>query len=272
VVSVTDQVGNEETYTVCYIFNIDAGRYIYEFDKSSLITCQLNEWYVGVFGRVAKTYHYIDFQKAGMIEAEGGGTFSNNTSTNGIGGAYISYRFKPMFSVTGKLIFENLNAETIAPYSGLSNKYDSKTKKWYSLQEMNRLKINALFMDVSLSIEWFFDRRLYLTGGINMNTKLYDKAVQIRDAANPGFDYEVTQIYEGPSEMMSPLGANLFAGVGFASTLPIYNEYASVFIEVLYDYGLTNLISDGAYHYGNSIKGSWYINQLALNFGIKYSF
>ncbi len=272
VISVSDQVGNEETYTICYIYNTDADRYIFEFDKSSLMTCQVNEWYIGAFGRIAQTHNSINFTEAGKIKSSGGGSFSNAISTNGIAGGYVSYRFKPMFSVTGKLFFENLNVETIAPDTSLSQNFNPKTGGYDFVQEMDRLKLNSLYMNLSVSIEWFFDRRLYLTGGVNLSTKLYDKAIQVNETADPGFAYLNEQIYEGPSEMLNPLGLNLFGGVGFASTLPIYNEYVSVFIEVLYDYRLTNLISDGFYHYGNSTSGGWYIYQLALNLGLKYNF
>jgi hypothetical protein len=272
VIVVRDQVGNENSYTICYIYNADADRYVYEFNETKFMTCQVSDWYAGVFGHIAQTYHYINFNAAGNIKSSNGGTFGNTISNNGIAGGFVSYKFKPMWSVTGKLFFDNINASMLAPDPELSQIYNPKTGGVDLVQEMDRLKINTLFMNLSLSAEWFFDRRLYLTGGINLSTKLYDKATQSREIADPGFKYDATKIYEGPSGMISPLGANLFGGVGFASTLPVYNEYVSVFIELLYNYGLNNYISNGLYYYGNPVKGSWYFNQLALNFGVKYNF
>lgn len=260
VISVRDQVGNEELYTICFIYNADADKYIFEFDKSSAMTCQVNEWYAGVFGRVAQTYNYVDFSNSGKINTIG--KFSDAISINGIGGGYISHRFKHKFNLTGKLFFENLNAELFAPYPEISQIRNPETGELDLVQEMDRLEINSLYMNISLSLEWFFDRRLYLTGGANISFRLYDKANLYHDISDPGFKYDAVKIYEGPSEMFNPFGANLFGGVGFTSTLPIYNEYASVFVEVLYDYYLTNHIKNG----------TWRINQLALNLGIKYNF
>ncbi len=269
VISVRDQVGNEESYTICYIYNTDAGRYIYEFDRSSVMTCQVNEWYVGAFGRIAQTYNTIDFTQAGNVKSTGGGTFAKPMSVNGIGGGYISYRFKPMFSVTGKLMFENINAVMSAPDDNLTP-FDSSDIGSRLVQRTDKLKVNALFMNLSVSLEWYFDRRLYLTGGINAGTKLYENTSQTRIITDDAFQYNSEKIVKSSAKIMNSFGANLFAGVGFASTLPIYNEYASVFIEILYDYGFTNYLKDGLTK--NSGEGIWRINKLVLNLGLKYNF
>ena len=174
----------------------------------------------------------------------------------------IYLRNKTKINIFAKLIFENINTNLIAPYPYLSEYRNPITGKIETIQEIEKLNINANYLNFQTGTEWYFDRRLYLTGGLLFSLNINEESTLIHSATSPGFDYPKSIIYSGPSEGLTILRYGFFAGIGMTTTLPIWNNYLSLFTEITYSTYLNDVITNG----------NWNYSQIAINIGIKYNY
>lgn len=255
-----DMEGNSSYFTICYLYNPAADKYVFEFNEENIEFCEERRYFFGAFASPSQLSHSIDFSDIGNISANGG--FADVSNSNLSSGLYFAMKYKPKLNIFAKLIYENINTNLMAPYPYLSEYRNPINGKIENIQEVERLNINANYFNIETGAEWYFDRRLYLTSGLIFSLNISEDATLLHSVISPGFDYLNSTIYEGNVDGLTPFRFGFFAGIGMTSTLPIWNNYLSLFTEITYSTYLNHVITNDIWNY----------SQIKINIGLKYNF
>ncbi len=165
--------------------------------------------------------------------------------------------------LSSRLSFQNYAGIISAPDDEISHVRDP-SGNLLPFQQSYDLKLEGTFMHLDLTAEWYLKNYFYVIGGINFAINL-SKSVSIYNRILIPDNYfypDGSRVYI-PNDVPKSLNSinflrlGIFTGVGFIQSL---SYQTSVFIETIYNLHLGNIIDDGI----------WGINQLALQFGIRY--
>jgi hypothetical protein len=255
-----DMEGNVSEYTICYTYNSAAAKYVFDLQDGIQEFCSQRRYELGAFICPEIQMHNTNFSEAGSINAPS--NFSNDVATTMGAGVYFSMKMKSNLRFSMKLFMNNIYAELSAAYPEAVEIRNPDTGKIEYLSEAQKLKMDALFLNYNAEIEYYLDRRIYLKGGLGLAAKVSEDSRLSRYVIDPGYEYLNSEILSGNTNAIKPLRFYATGGVGFSQTLPIMNEYISVFTEILYSYNFNNYIK----------KNDWQVNIITLNIGAKYSF
>ncbi len=254
-----DVEGNTQEYTICYTYNNAAAKFVLELREGCHEFCSPRRFEVGIFTNPQIQIHKTNFKTAGDIIVPT--NFSDDTELAKGLGIYGSMKMNSRFSIAMKLFMDKTKASLYAAYPDAIQVRNPKTGKLDYAAEGYRLDMDALFLNYNTEIEYFFDRRLYLKAGFGIAMHLSEDSKLSRYLVDPSYDYPKTEILRGNTNSIKPMHFYTTAGFGFTTTLPILNEYISLFSEILYTYNFNDYIK----------KGEWRYNALTLNLGLKYS-
>ncbi len=254
---------NEATYTICYKFDVKAGKYIFSLNEGENVSCESGLGiHIGAFGKFSAVIHKVDFSASGNVTAFG--DFSDAFGTGGYTGLYFNYGYKEDISLTGRLSFDTYGGTLEAADTLNIHIRDTVTGELVRYQEAGLLEAKGVFMHLGLGAEWYLKDYLYLAGGLNIAFTLSD-AISYKKRILMPEEYtfengERTIKPDGaPSSMgsMNTIRLGFFGGAGV--TYPILNRF-SAYAEANYSFFPGNMISDGG----------WKIQQISIILGIKY--
>jgi hypothetical protein len=254
-----DVEGNVKEYTICYIYNNSADKFVMEFNEGYQEFCAERRFEIGLFLNPQIQMHKTDFQNSGDIFAPS--KFSDDTESALGFGIYGSMKIRSRVNIAMKLFMDKTKASLTAAYPNPIQVRNPITGELDDAAESYRLDMDALFLHYNAELEYFINRHLYLKGGLGMAVNVSEDSRLTRYLIDPSYGYPEKNILSGETNAVKPMALYTTGGVGFTTTLPLFNEYLSLFSEILYTYNFNDYIK----------KGDWHYNTVTFNLGLKYS-
>ncbi len=245
----TDVAGNSSFFTVCYVFDSRSERYVYQLNEGRGIECVSEDgWMVGAYAMLNHTRLDADFVTSGNLEGQG--PFEQGEGFAGGFGVLAGRRFAPDIIVNGRLSVSGLGGTLLSADTTVGTVFDSAAGAQVPYQEGTELAIDALYLKLGGTVQWFPLRYFYLTAGANLSFALGSAVTTNRVILRPNhFTYaDGTQSKpEGTEslESLSTFGFELLGGLGFS--YPV-SYRGSVFLESLYTTRLNSVVSDATFN------------------------
>lgn len=258
----TDVNLNTATFNICYLYDARTESFIFSFIEGDNEKCHLDPGFqIGAFVKLSAIFHNADFITTDGLTANG--KFSDAFGISGIGGFLFGRRYLYDFTFSARLSFQNYSGTLSAPDAEISHVRDV-TGALLPFQQAYEMRLNGTFMHLDLATEWYLKKYLYLLGGINFALNLsrsidvYNKILIPDNYYYPNGSR--VKIAENTPKTLSSINFLRFGAFGGLGVTHPINYQISVFMEAIYNIHFGNLIDDG----------KWGINQLALQFGLKY--
>lgn len=259
----TDMASNKALYTLCYSFDPATGNLVYSMIQGLSKHCLADPGYtVGIFGQFALSNHAASFNRTGKYNFPG--SFSSASGTGGWFGIYASRRFFPRINIAASLSLESIGGELNAPDSIISNRRDPETGQLLPFQESHLLKLDNMYANLGVGIEYYINRLLYLNAGLNVALAL-GKSVDVQKKINIPDNYVYTngsrymKLNEiDKLESLQTLRLGLYAGIG--ASVPVYDRFSG-FFEATMNFFPFDIAADT----------DWLVQILKLRLGAKYS-
>lgn len=168
----------------------------------------------------------------------------------------------PKMNLAATLSLESIGGELEAPDSILSNRRDPDTGQLMPFQESHLLKLDNLYANLSVGVEYYINRLMYLNGGINFGLAL-GKSANLRKKINIPDNY----VYESGSrylpldvdeiESLNNFRFGFYAGIG--ASVPFYQRF-SAFFETSLNFSPFDMAEDT----------DWQVQMLKIRLGAKY--
>lgn len=260
-VSVTDVSLNTSEFTICYSLDFKEGQYIFSLVEGTEANCKSDPGFqVGAFGKFSTVIHNAGFSSSGDVHANG--DFTDAVGTGGYMGIYFGRRIKDKLQLSGRLSLENYGGTIEAPDSSISHIRDTISGELIPYQESRLLTLDALFIHLGATAEWYFKDYFYLLGGLNFSFPVsdgitYEKQINIPEGYAFASGKRREELQTDNLSSLSGFRVGMFAGLGF--TYPVYKRF-SAFAEANYNLHFGNVINDG----------DWGLHQLSMIIGIRY--
>ncbi len=261
VLELMDVGQNISLYTLCYSYEPSTGGMGYSLIEGISKTCISNPGYtIGVFGQYSLSTHSANFDRTGDLSFPG--KFSSAAGSGGWFGIYASTRLLPKMNIAATLALESIGGELNAPDSILSSRRDPESGQLLPFQESHLINLDNLYANLSIGVEYFINRLMYLNGGINFGMAL-SKSVEIRKRINIPDNY----IYENGSQYL-PLNVDELESlnsfrlgfyVGIGASVPIYDRFSG-FFESSMNFSPFDMAEDT----------DWQVQMLKIRLGAKY--
>lgn len=255
-----DMEGNVSEYTVCYVYNSAADKFVFNFSEGYSEHCSERRHNLGLFLNPQLQFHKLNFRNAGRIA--GPADFGDDIASSLGIGAYYSMSLNSRFNFSANLFVENVNAKSKAGYPELISVRNPETGELDNVAEEMILRQEDTFLNIDAALEYFPDRRIYFKVGLGAAVHLLENTEIKRRIIDPGYSYFDATVLSGESNAVRPYRFYALGGAGVTKTLPIMNEYLSVFAELIYIYNFNDYIKEGA----------WNMNIFSLRAGLKYNF
>jgi hypothetical protein len=256
----TDMADNTSDFTICYVFDNRSERYVFQLNEGKHVECSTEEtWIVGAYAMLAHDMHDANFASSGGVSAEG--TFQNGGEGLGIGGGVlVGRRVMPDLILNARLGVATLGGDVTAPDTTIGTVYDTASKSYLPYQEATVLAIDAPYLRIGATAQWFAQRYFYLTAGFDVSIPMGSAADVQRTILRPtGWEYADGTIPGDPQpteiSSLSSIGFDVLAGLGLS--YPV-SYHASVFMEAMYRVRLNSLVSDA----------TWNTSAIGLNVGL----
>lgn len=256
-----DIAGNRSRYSVCYVFDSRSERYTFSLSDDPLVECVGEEtWIFGAFAGIYDSYHTADFTSVGDLKGQS--TFGE---TEGVGwgiGALIGRRVLPDVIVNGRLFVGSIGGTLRSPDTTIASVLDTSTGALVPYQEATSLSLNAPYLNIGLTAQWFVQRYFYLLGGANIMFAVGNSAETQKVLLRPtGWllpsGNKEDDIGSQSVTTLSTLGINLYGGLGFSYPVSFHS---SIFMEAQYTRRLGSLATDVP----------WNIQSFGVNVGMLY--
>ncbi len=259
---VKDIANNSAEYTLCYTYNKSNNSLDFMLSTGYNKKCIPEPGFiVGAYGKYSATFHSADFSNTGNLEIPG--KFTSATGSGGLGGLYISKRFKNNIYFSAHLALENYGGVLAAPDSILSNRRDPLSGELTQFQETHYIELKNNYLVLSPTIEYYLNAYLYANLGLNISFNL-NNSIEVRKRITIPDNYVYANgdkeiILDNYNELTSlrSLRLGLFGGLG--ASLPIIDKL-SLLLEGNYNYYPFSIIDDS----------DWKIDNLSFLIGLKY--
>ena len=244
----SDVAGNVSYFTVCYVFDSRSERYVYQLNEGRGIECVSEDgWMVGAYGLIENSRLDADFVSSGNLEGQG--PFQQGEGLGGGFGVLVGRRMSPDLIVNGRLSVSGLGGTLLSADTTVGAVFDSASGSQVPYQEGTELSIDALFLKLGGTVQWFPLRYFYLTGGAQLSFALGNAVSVNRVLLRPGhFTYADGTRSQSTDvdglESLSTFGFELQGGLGFSYPISFRG---SLFLESMYTTRLNSLISDGTF-------------------------
>lgn len=259
VLRATDISGNASEFTVCYLFDTRSEQYTYVLTEGLNAECLVEDsWMVGAYGMLAHSFHSADFSSTGGIETTG--TFGESEGFGGGFGVLLGRRLSASVIANARLSVSTMGGTPTSPDSSSSTVFDTASGTFVPYQEATTMSVNAPYLRLGASIQWFPQRFFYLTGGAQVSVPVGSSADVNRQLLRPS-NWEYTSggssKPSGITEVssLSTVGFEVLGGLGFSYPVSFH---ASIFLEALYTLRLNSVVSDQ----------NWGLGTLGTNFGV----
>jgi hypothetical protein len=165
-------------------------------------------------------------------------------------------------NIAATLALESIGGELNAPDSILSSRRDPVSGLLLPFQESHLINLDNLYANLSIGVEYFINRLMYLNGGINFGMAL-SKSAEIRKRINIPDNY----VYENGSQYL-PLNVDELESlnsfrlgfyVGIGASVPIYDRFSG-FFESSMNFSPFDMAEDT----------DWQVQMLKIRLGAKY--
>jgi len=246
VLKATDVAGNSSYFTVCYVFDSRSERYVYVLNEGRGVECVSEDgWLVGAFGSLSHTRMDANVPQTEGLTL-GGPLVGQGEGLAGGFGVLAGRRFAPEFIATGRLSMGWVGGTLLAPDTTVGAVLDTASGQRVPYQEGTQVSIDAPYLRIGGTIQWFPLRYFYLTGGAQVALALGSSATVERTLLRPGhYTYpDGSTTRDGGTSSLpafSSVGFELLGGLGVS--YPVTYR-ASVFFEALYTHRLNSMLSD----------------------------
>ncbi len=261
VLQVQDVALNSSVFTICSSYDSKTKSSVMSISEGKTTDCVPNPGFqIGVFFKLSSFFHSADFSNTGNLASLG--KFTDAVGFGGIGGIMLERQILPKLVASARLSFESYGGTLSAP-GIIDSVRDQITGKLVSHQEETLLKLDGLYMHFTPAAEWFFSNYFYLLGGLNFAVNLSSSVTVQNHILTPeSFVYSngAKTISAAPDKLSSLSAFRFGIVLGGGVNYPVDFDF-SVFGEVNYTFHFGNLINDG----------NWGLQQLSLQFGLKYN-
>lgn len=255
----TDMADNVSEFTICYVFDSRSERYVFVLNEGKHVECATEEtWIVGAYATFAHDMHDANFLSSGGVSAKG--AFRDAGEGLGFGGGVlVGRRVMHDVIVNGRLSMYSMGGVLTAPDSTTSAVFDTSSGQFIPYQEASTLALNAPYLRIGGTVQWFAQRYFYLTAGFDVTMPIGSSVDVQRTLLRPsGWQYpDGIPSEPQPTEItsLSSVGFDALGGLGLSYPVSFH---ASVFFEALYRVRLNNVVSDA----------DWKTSSLGLNVGV----
>jgi hypothetical protein len=261
VLEAVDVAGNRQKYAVCYVFDSRTERYTFSLSDDPLVECVGEEtWIVGGYASLADNIHTANFTAVGNVQGQ-----SDFGETEGAGwgaGLLVGRRVLPSVILNGRLSIAGVGGKLISPDTVVTMVFDSATGAVVPYQEGTSITVDAPYVRVGGTAQWFVQRFFYLTAGFNFAIAAGQSATIQREVLRPtGWELpgggSTKPIWEQSINALSAFGFELLGGLGFSYPISFR---ASAFLETIYTKRFGSMATDA----------SWNLQMFGSNLGVLY--